>query len=568
MGLSLVTILQSHNIVSEGGKMAIRYKLGLIILGLSLIILSMFLVTWYTTSAQKADGLVINLAGRQRMLSQKMSKELFVFAGTTDIKAKEKLKSGTINTIKVFEITLLALADSGKAPLTLNLEGKYSNCPKAVEPALSQLNKVKEIWKKFSSNMNSALNGKKASIKYIEQNNDNLLTEMNKAVGMLQKISEKKIQRLIVYQTIGLVIGIVLMVISILQIFAIVKNLMQSASTAKHMSTGDLTKRFHTADKPADKLDELDFLGFNLNKFAISLQDNMRKIYREAQILNNSSTEMNKVATELSNDTDNSAKKTSSVAQQTEIMSEDMNAVAAAMEELSANTQQIAESTSRMSETSKNIAHNAGQASDISAKAVERVDSASSRVDDLGSAANKIGQVSETITDISTQTNLLALNATIEAARAGEAGKGFAVVANEIKNLANETGLATEQIKENIEWIQGSTASTVDDIREIAKVIKEVNDIVNNISNAVEEQTGTISEINTNVAEGAEAVQEVSSNIANTSASALEIAQDINGVNQSISNVSTNSTGIAQNSKKLSQLADELNKMVSFFTLE
>ncbi len=47
--------------------------------GLSFIILSMFLATWYTTSAQKADGLVINLAGRQRMLSQKMSKELFLF---------------------------------------------------------------------------------------------------------------------------------------------------------------------------------------------------------------------------------------------------------------------------------------------------------------------------------------------------------------------------------------------------------------------------------------------------------------------------------------------------------
>ncbi|MCP4671497.1 MAG: hypothetical protein GY857_09335 [Desulfobacula sp.] len=548
--------------------MAIRYKLGLIVCGLSLIILCMFLVTWYTTSAQKADGLMINLAGRQRMLSQKMSKELFTFAAATEVKAKEKLKADTINTIKVFDITLMALADSGKAPLSLDLKGKYAVCPKTVEPALSQLNKVQKIWKEFSDNMNQALAGNKENLVQVKNTNLNLLNEMDKAVGLLQAMSEKKVTKLLLFQSIGLIIGLILVGISVMQIVAIVKNLMQSASTAKHLNKGDLTKRFNIADKPENRLDELDFLGLKLNEFAQSLQNNMKKIYQEAQTLNESSTKMNGVANELSDETDKSAEKTSQVNQQTEIMSQDMNAVAAAMEELSSNTQQIAESTARMSETSKDIAQNADQASHISAKAVERVDSASSRVDDLGNAASKIGKVSETITDISTQTNLLALNATIEAARAGEAGKGFAVVANEIKNLANETTLATEQIKENIEWIQGSTTSTVEDIKGIAKVINEVNDIVNNITASVDEQTSTISEISTNVAEGAQAVQEVSSNVANTSAASLEISQDINEVNQSISNVSSNSTGIAQNSQKLSKLADELNKMVGYFQIE
>ena len=550
--------------------MAIRYKLGLIVAGLSFIILSMFLFTWYTTSAQKADSLVINLAGRQRMLSQKMSKEIFLYATATDIKQKEKLLSTANNTMAVFDITLSALTKSGKAPLSLDLQGEHAVIPTSSEPAYSQLVIVKETWDKFARHIKDISNKKDQaiSLQYIKNNNINLLKEMDKAVGMLQKISEKKVKKLILFQLFGLFTGIILMVISIFQIGGIIKNLLQSSDTAKVMKEGDLTKRFDTADKPESKLDELDFLGYNLNSFAQSLQDSMKKISKEASNLKTSSTEMNTIARELSDETDISAEKTVNVANNAEVMSEDMNAVAAAMEELSTNTQLIADSTAQMSETSKNIAQNAEKASHISNKAVERVDSASSRVDDLGNAANKIGQVSETITDISEQTNLLALNATIEAARAGEAGKGFAVVANEIKNLASQTTEATEQIKENIDWIQGSTSSTVEDIKEIAQVINEVNNIVNNISSAVDEQTSTIEDISINVSQGAEAVQEVSSNVANTSSASVEIAGDINEVSDSIGNVSSNSTHIATNSKKLSQLAKELHEMVNRFKIE
>ncbi len=550
--------------------MPIRYKIGLIVAGLSFIILSMFLVTWYTTSAQNADGLVINLAGRQRMLSQKMSKELFLFIATSDAEEKKNLAFNALNTMKIFDITLAALTDSGKAPLTLNLKGEYSSCPKASEPAFSQLNKIKGLWNNFSSNMKNSLSEGSSTSKsqsYIKNNNMELLQEVNTAVVMLQTLSEKKVSRLITFQTIGLIIGLILMAVSILQIRGIVKNLLQSSDAAKIMSTGDLTIKFETADKPREKLDELDFLGYNLNAFTKSLQGNIKNISQEANNLNSSSLEMSKIAVELSTETKCSAEKTVNVAANADSMSEDMNAVAAAMEELSANTQQIAESTSRMSNSSQDIAQNADKASNISDKAVQRVNSASSRVDDLGNAARKIGHVSETITDISEQTNLLALNATIEAARAGEAGKGFAVVANEIKNLAHQTSEATEQIKDNISWIQGSTSSTVDDIKEIADVISEVNNIVKNISISVTDQTNTISEISMNVSQGADALKEVSSNVANTSAGSVEIAKDMNSVSQSISHVSSNSSSIASNSEQLSQLAKQLHGMVEYFKI-
>lgn len=548
--------------------MPIRYKLGLIAGGLSTIIVLMFVVTWFTTTAQKTDGLLINLAGRQRMLSQKMSKEIMMLSAP----GKEKPGADSVkNTIQVFDITLQALLSSGKAPLSLDLSGAMADCPKAEEPAHAQLLKVQDLWRAFSRHMDQVISGAgedQSSLEFITQNNLTLLKEMNTAVGMLQKISEKKVHNLIFFQTICLVAGIFLMILSVVQIRKIVSQLMAAASNAVKMSKGDLTKRFNSGNKNGQNRNEMEFLGHNLNIFAKSLQESIGQIGTQANTLNDSSTDMNLVARELTAESKISDEKTRSVARNAEQMSEDMNAVAAAMEELTANTRQIADSTTRMNETIKEISHGTEKAGQISTKAVAKVESASSRVDDLGDAARKIGQVSETINDISEQTNLLALNATIEAARAGEAGKGFAVVAGEIKSLATQTTEATEQIRENIDWIQNSATSTIEDIKGIAQVINEVNEIVTNISHAVEEQSRTISEIDLNVSQGADAVQEVSANVANTSTASIQVSKDVNDVSHSISMVFSNSQNIAQNSEKLSLLAQELDSMVGQFKIE
>jgi methyl-accepting chemotaxis protein len=136
----------------------------------------------------------------------------------------------------------------------------------------------------------------------------------------------------------------------------------------------------------------------------------------------------------------------------------------------------------------------------------------------LAAEAGRIGDVVGMIQDIAAQTNLLALNATIEAARAGEMGKGFGVVASEVKNLANQTTKATEDISQRVAGISTSTQTAVQAIEGIAAAMQEVAGHTDAIAAAVEKQHAVTVEISRNVERAATATSGVA-----------EISQQSNG---------------------------------------
>ncbi|HEC14389.1 MAG TPA: HAMP domain-containing protein [Rhodospirillales bacterium] len=179
--------------------------------------------------------------------------------------------------------------------------------------------------------------------------------------------------------------------------------------------------------------------------------------------------------------------RTIDVAKASDHASNSTETVAAAVEELSSSVGEIA----RQVQLSSEIASNAD------AEAVQ----ANEKINGLADAVRKIGEVVELISDIAEQTNLLALNATIEAARAGDSGKGFAVVASEVKNLANQTAKATEEISGQISAVQNATQESVVSIQGVTKTISQINEVASSVAAAVEQQGAATREIANGISE-------------------------------------------------------------------
>ena len=184
-----------------------------------------------------------------------------------------------------------------------------------------------------------------------------------------------------------------------------------------------------------------------------------------------------------------------------------------AADDVAANIQTVAAGTEEMTTSIREIARSANDAAGVAAQAVHVADATNATVAKLGESSIEIGNVVKTITSIAEQTNLLALNATIEAARAGEAGKGFAVVAGEVKELAQETGKATEDIGRRVEAIQLDTEAAVAAITQISSIISQINDSQSTIASAVEEQTATTNEMGRNVAQASSGAASIAGNI-------------------------------------------------------
>ncbi|MGU3536423.1 methyl-accepting chemotaxis protein [Methylobacterium sp. A54F] len=225
--------------------------------------------------------------------------------------------------------------------------------------------------------------------------------------------------------------------------------------------------------------------------------------------------------------------------------------VASAAEEAAANVTTVASAAEELGTSVQEIGRQVSGSADLAQRAVGEADQTATLVHELSEAVARVGDVVQLISTIAAQTNLLALNATIEAARAGEAGRGFAVVAAEVKELANQTARATDEIGGQIGRIQGATGQAVGAIGSITARIREINAVATTISAAVEEQGAATQEIVRNVAEASTGTTNVTTNIA--------------GVAQASEETGAAATQVLASASELSRQSEHLSAEVHRF---
>jgi hemerythrin-like metal-binding protein len=530
--------------------MSIRARIIASVVVLFLVALGMFGATWSITSEQKNDGLVINLAGRQRMQVQKIAKDVLAYAHQAKAGGVPAgLSESVRKSLAGFDAIQGLLARGG-----VHDNGKKFTIAAPSREAAALLDEASRLAKPFGAEVEAVLAKPEAvSPERLVAASEAVIAAQDKAVAKLQAETEDDVATLMAIQAggMGLCAVVCLAVLSMFRL-AVGLPLLRLRQYADAVAGGDL-KAVAAGRFPP----ELAALRDALARMVGSLETTLAEVgakSREAELhageadralaaareqevrsaellarLSEGAAQARNISGSVMERSGGLLARIDQVGQGAAQQRDRMMDTATAMEEMNATVLEVARNAASAATSAAEAKDKAVTGASGVRAAVDSIESIRRRILDLkesmtrlGQQADSIGHIMNVISDIADQTNLLALNAAIEAARAGDAGRGFAVVADEVRKLAEKTMTATKEVGDAVISIQGqareniaaveSAASGIEDstraaadsgrfMDEIVGIVEATSAQVESIATASEQQSATSEEINRAVEE-------------------------------------------------------------------
>ena len=424
-------------------------------------------------------------------------------------------------------------------------------------------------------------------IKEIKQQNEkNNSTSMSNIESQTDSAAKNLVSASVTIITISIISLAIL--ISLYFSRSVLKPIKQTSNLLKEIAEGEgnLTSRLES--KSSDEIGELaDWFNLfitkiqniikevqlNANKLSEKttlISSNIQSVKESSHNIDDKIVDVHTKTADLENNIKTIAKTTDGIAEEigdvskfTENVNKKVSSINEDIEQTENNVNSIATASGNLAEFNKEIHDSAENGCRIAEETTKAMNETEKQIKELGTSCEDIEKIVTIINEISEQTKNLALNATIEAARAGEAGKGFAVVANEVKELARQTGEATEHISKTISAMRSSTENTFERISNVNEVVGKQIEIIQEISDLVNKQTEIIGTNHEKTNSVAIQVKQMTSKVNDASSEVNDIALSLEKVTVSASSVSSNTDksfkvtgGVA---KSISNIKDSSN---------
>jgi methyl-accepting chemotaxis protein len=328
---------------------------------------------------------------------------------------------------------------------------------------------------------------------------------------------------------------------------AMQKQLTDLLIVVSNSAEGDFTQRATVTEGALGALAD----SFNL------MVDDLGNLIREVQ----------SVAEEVQGSAGDILNSTEQTAQGAEEQSVQVANASAAVEEMAASIRQVAmnaDSAADAAQRAASVAQSGGSTVRETIDGMKRIRSTVSdsaqKIKSLGESSLEISKIVQVIEDIANQTNLLALNATIEAARAGEAGRGFSVVANQVRELAERSSKATNDISQLVQTIQSETQEAVSAMERGTLEVERGTKLADTASRALDE-------IQSVVQQSTELIQEISLAAKQQDIASAGVVSAMNEVSQIAKQSLVGSKQSAAAATKLAEITTQLAGSVSRFKI-